>query len=96
MRELCEQMKLPFICAHRDVGGYARAQGMSVEEAGRILRYDALERAAADWDHEAGDGRRTKIAVAHHREDSAETVIFNLLRGAGCGDCPGSARCRAG
>ena len=83
VRELCEQMKLPFICAHRDVGGYARAQGMSVEEAGRILRYDALERAAADWDDEAGDGRRTKIAVAHHREDSAETVIFNLLRGSG-------------
>ena len=58
---------------------------MSTEEAGRVLRYEALEQAAECWEKETGavSDCPVKIAVAHHREDSAETVLHNLLRGSG-------------
>lgn len=46
------------------------AEGL--EAAARGRRYEALARSDADW-----------IAFAHHRGDQAETLLFNLLRGAG-------------
>ncbi len=73
---LCEQFQVPFQVVHRDVNGYASRHGMSVEEAGRIVRYEALEQAAAAW----GEAR---IAVAHHQDDNAETILHHLLRGSG-------------
>ena len=68
--------------------GYAREQGLSVEEAGRILRYEALERAAQEWEEESrrieGVGQRPVwIAVAHHQDDNVETILHHLLRGSG-------------
>ncbi len=90
VRELCETMKLPFVSARRDVASYAEEHKLSLEEAGRVLRYGVLEEAAREWDAEvvnessaADQISRAKIAVAHHREDSVETVIHNLLRGSG-------------
>lgn len=47
-----------------------------MEEAGRRLRYDFLERTA----DAIGASR---IATAHHLSDQAETVVLNLLRGTG-------------
>ncbi len=52
------------------------ATGESVQEAARILRYQALQRVA----EERG---ATRIAVGHTLTDQAETVLLNLLRGAG-------------
>lgn len=49
---------------------------ISVEEAARKLRYEALEK----YRQEAG---AEAIFLAHHRDDQAETVLLNLLRGAG-------------
>ena len=43
-----------------------------LEEAARIARHDALSNVACDW-----------LALGHHRDDQAETVLFRLLRGAG-------------
>ncbi|MFW6082093.1 MAG: tRNA lysidine(34) synthetase TilS [Desulfosalsimonas sp.] len=51
-------------------------KGVNIEEAGRNARYDFFRKTA----DEAGFN---KIAVAHHRRDSAEQVILNLLRGSG-------------
>ena len=101
VKQLCERLMLPFLSVHRDVKAYAAAHRLSVEEAGRMLRREALEQAAEDWDEEAGRKqgeivRPARIAVAHHREDSAETVVFHLLRGSGLkglsGICPVSGR----
>ena len=49
---------------------YARESSSSLEEAARELRYDIFE------------GYEGKIAIAHNMEDNAETVIFNMVRGA--------------
>lgn len=94
VRNLCEAYELPFESVHCDVMAYAGERGLSTEEAGRILRYEALERAAQDWDREqptsapeAGkEGQQARpawIAVAHHQEDQAETILHHLLRGSG-------------
>lgn len=73
--------------------GFAAERGMSEEEAGRFLRYEALEREAADWEDEDRTGpdggsadssiRPVKIAVAHHSGDQVETILHNLFRGSG-------------
>lgn len=81
-----EARKLSLTCrvAYRKVAEYGAAQRLSLEEAGRILRYQALEEEAKAW----GNG---KIAVAHHREDQAETILHNLFRGSGLKGLSGMA-----
>lgn len=88
VRNLCRQLEIPFETVHKDVASYAAKKGLSTEEAGRILRYEALEAAAVAWDEQmrdegTEDAGRAKIAVAHHQEDNAETILHHLLRGSG-------------
>ena len=61
----------------------AAEHGLSEEEAGRILRYQVLEKEAGKWEQELPAGSRVKIALAHHRDDNAETILHHLLRGSG-------------
>ena len=122
----CEAAGIPFEAVRVDAAGNAAENGLSVEEAARHLRYEALKRAAERWDREnspqscrgerQGSGNTPqscrgerqnsgntpnsdcaerqdkentprsgkmccRIAVAHHLEDQAETVLFNLARG---------------
>ena len=60
----------------RNVPALAEEQRLSPEEAGRLARYDCLEKLkaelSADW-----------IAVAHQNDDQAETILFHILRGTG-------------
>lgn len=77
-QELCRPLNIPVRIFHVDAAGEAQREGMSVEEAGRKLRYECFAAACREWD----PGARWKIAVAHHREDCAETVLWNLCRGA--------------
>lgn len=74
--ELCRRLGIPFAMVCRDVAGYAGEHGLSTEEAGRILRYEALQAEADAW------GAK-KIALAHHKDDNAETILHHLLRGSG-------------
>jgi len=73
-RGFCEERGIPFKAVTVDVGGLVKEQGLSTEEAARILRYEALEKEA---------GENGLIAVAHHAGDQAETILLNLLRGTG-------------
>ncbi len=53
---------------------FAKQNGYSEEQAARILRYECFDNALID-------GFCDKIATAHHSNDNAETVLFNLFRG---------------
>ena len=70
---------------HRDVPAVAAAEGIGLEEAARDIRYVFFQEMA----EETGADR---VAVAHNREDQAETVLMHLFRGAGlqglCGIAP--------
>ena len=59
-----------------DVPRYARERKLSLETAARELRYAFLRRVKASVGAEA-------IAVAHHADDQAETVVHHLIRGSG-------------
>ncbi len=78
VKGLCEKWGCPYRYVEEDVEAYARERRLSTEEAGRIVRYKAFERALADAGAPEG-----KIAVAHTKNDSAETALFHLLRGSG-------------
>ena len=75
-RSVAEQYNLPFFLEQGDVKKYAEENKLSVEEAGRILRYKALEAAA---EREGFN----KIATAHNSNDNEETILLNLFKGAG-------------
>ena len=76
VQAFCNTLKIPCVIRHYDVASYAAGHGYSIEEAGRILRYQAL----AD---EAAKHKMDKIAVAHHRDDVVETILHHLVRGSG-------------
>ncbi len=76
VRRLCKEKGVNFICFRENIADYAKKLGLSVEEAGRRFRYQCFDKVAADYGC-------TKIAVAHNKNDMAETVIFNMLRGTG-------------
>ena len=77
----CEQLEVPFQIVRIDAAAEAAASGISVEEAGRQARYRILEEEAGRW--EAESGYPVVVAVAHHGDDNAETILHNLFRGSG-------------
>ena len=83
VRNECEKLGVPFRLMAVDVPGYQKERRLSTEEAARILRYRALEEAAMDWEQEEAGGGPVKIALAHNREDNAETILMQLARGSG-------------
>lgn len=76
-KALCEKMGVSFFRFQADVPSIARRYGESVELCGRKMRYDFLQRVC----HDKLGG--AKIATAHHSDDNAETVLWNLTRGSG-------------
>lgn len=74
--ELCKKLGIPFELVRENVPKLATEWKVSEEEAGRRVRYGAFERIAIKYGY-------NKIAVAHNRNDEAETVLFHLFRGSG-------------
>lgn len=75
-RTFCEALDVLFFYEESDVPALAAERRQGVEETSREVRYGRLDEAA----HRGG---YTKIAVGHHRDDRAETILFNLFRGTG-------------
>ena len=75
---LCRKYGIPIRIVRASVPELAAERGLSLEEAGRLLRRRVLEEECS------GRGAQ-KIALAHHKNDVAETVLFNIARGSGIG-----------
>ena len=77
---LCKKLGVSCVVYSEDVVARAKKQGLSTEEAGRKTRYEKFEETASKT-AEKNPEDDVKIAVAHHRDDNAETIIFNMIRG---------------
>lgn len=81
VEELCKEQDVPFSVRHFNTEEEAKRRGISIEMAARDLRYNWFrEMLKALTQSGSGEG---VIAVAHHRDDQAETILLNLLRGTG-------------
>ncbi|NLP33827.1 MAG: tRNA lysidine(34) synthetase TilS [Clostridiales bacterium] len=74
--ELCEELNVEYLSFTYPVPQIAEVENLSEEEAGRKVRYEAFFQVCKDK-------RCNKIAIAHNKNDIAETVLFNLFRGTG-------------
>ncbi|MBQ9293553.1 MAG: tRNA lysidine(34) synthetase TilS [Bacteroidaceae bacterium] len=87
VEELCRQNDVPLSVRHFETEAYAKQQGVSIEMAARDLRYswfrEELERFKIQDSKCNTDSAGAFVAVAHHRDDQAETLLLNLLRGTG-------------
>lgn len=73
---LCDRMDIPLVSERQDVSLMARERGIGLEEAGRLARYDLLERVRRDT-------RADLILLGHQLNDLAEDQLLRLMRGAG-------------
>ena len=74
VRSLCKERGVSFTAVCKDIPFMAKAQGLSLEEAGRITRYEVFNQYLNAY-------KCNKIAIAHNKNDNAETILFNLFRG---------------
>lgn len=72
--DLCRELDIPLLVYKKNCPEYAADHKLSLEEAARILRYEALESARLAFDCQ-------KIATAHTQSDNIETMLMRLIRG---------------
>lgn len=75
VKDLCDRNGVEFYLFNEDVIKLSKEKGISTEEAGREVRYERFRQVMSS--------KRAKIAVAHNKNDVAETVLFNIFRGTG-------------
>ena len=89
-RNLCEKLDVTFFCERVDVPSLSEKTGESVELCARNVRYSAFEKVCREHNINC-------VATAHNACDNAETMLFNLVRGAGtkglCGIPPKRELC---
>ena len=76
VRTLCDRLEIPLHLIHFDTKAYADLHQVSIEMAARDLRYGYFRQLCQDIG--AAD-----VCIAHHADDAVETLLMNLLRGAG-------------
>lgn len=84
VREYCKQNNVEFTAKRVDVNAYAAANGLTIEQAARDLRYGVFFDLIKS-------GRADVILTAHHALDNAESVLMHLFRGAGLDGVRGMA-----
>lgn len=76
VQDLAMRFSVPVASTRIDVLSVSRQRKISLEEAGRLVRYDWFDTVADQWQADA-------IALGHHADDQAETFLLRLFRGAG-------------
>lgn len=76
VHRLCQQYNIPLHTVDFNTTRYAEEKRISIEMAARELRYEWFEKKRMEC-------HADKIAVAHHQDDSIETMLLNLIRGTG-------------
>ena len=75
-RKLALQYQTPFCSTRFNTEHYASTRKISIQMAARELRYEFFEQIAREHQHPC-------IALAHHQNDTIETILLNLVRGTG-------------
>lgn len=86
---LCMSKNIPFHRVHFDTRAYAELHRVSIEMAARDLRYNYFHQLLESIDAEG-------VCIAHHKDDVAETMLINLVRGTGLHGLTGIASSRNG
>lgn len=73
---ICHELLIPFYHLSRNIKSYTKKYKTSLEVAGRKIRYEFFEKISSVNDY-------NKIATAHNSDDNVETVLINLVKGAG-------------
>lgn len=76
VKTLCQKWNIPFFSDKTDVPKFAKNYGLSPEDAARRVRYDFFRRVK-------GQIKAQKVATGHNQNDHEETILMNILRGAG-------------
>lgn len=76
VRRLCQNLGITLHTVDFNTTRYASEKHISIEMAARELRYDWFEKTRVECNADV-------IAVAHHKDDSVETMLLNLIRGTG-------------
>ena len=76
VRSLCSKYNIPLHVIHFDTKEYAAIHQVSIEMAARDLRYGYFRQLCQDIG-------ASSVCIAHHRDDAVETLLMNVLRGAG-------------
>ena len=76
VEELCKKKCVDYKVFYKNIPEMAQEMSMTEEEAGRVYRYECFENVRKELGY-------NKIAVAHHQDDQAETVLFQFIRGSG-------------
>lgn len=76
VRQLCRKYGIHLHTVDFDTTRYANEKHISIEMAARELRYNWFEEVRNKY-------QAAVVAVAHHQDDSVETILLNLLRGTG-------------
>lgn len=92
-KRLCEELQVPFLSEHVDVKAYAAKCGLTLEQAGREVRYEVFYREAGRLLSEHPECEAVNIFLAHHANDQEETVLMHLLRGSGPAGLSGMKPC---
>lgn len=84
VRGFAKKLGIAFAYRQEDVPAYAKERGLNAQAAAREVRYRFLKETAATY-------RATSVALAHHQDDQAETVLLHLLQGTGLAGLAGMA-----
>lgn len=75
-KKLAQQLGVPFFTINFDTTDYATSHKISIQMAARDLRYEWFQQVKQQYGYDV-------VALAHHHNDTIETILLNLTRGTG-------------